>query len=239
MDSPALHARSREFYDRIADGYDREIDTPQIRELRACFWERAESLMPAGARLLDFGAGSGRDAEHFAARGHTVVAYDNSPGMLAVMERRCAAQVAQGSIVPVAGDLERVAGVLEALGPFDGVVSNLAVFSMVANLDPVFRLLGRIVRPGGRMLISIQNPWCREDLGTRRFWRALAGLPAHGVMRYASNELGHTQRYLPLQLRRAARPEFGALAGAVPACACCRRSFGPLSTFRLVEMERR
>lgn len=235
----ALPERSREFYDRIADGYDQAMDTPESREVRVCFWRRAESLFPSNARLLDFGAGSGLDAEHFSGRGHAVVAYDNSPGMLEVMRRRCPARLADGGIVPIAGELSAVSGEIARLGPYDGVVSNFAVFSMVPRLDPVFRLLGRIVKPGGRVLVSIQNPWCRVDLGRRRFWTALARLPVHGVMRYTSRETGHTNRYLPLQLRRAARPEFGPPTGDVPACDCCRRHFGPLGTFRLVELERR
>jgi SAM-dependent methyltransferase len=234
----AMETRSRAFYDRIADGYDQTLDTPPMRAIRACFWRRAEAELPPRARVLDFGAGSGIDAEHFAGLGHDVTAYDTSPGMLAMLGRRCAAQVAAGTVVPVAGALDEARDRLAARAPFDGVLCNFAVLSMVPRLDPVFRLFGELVRPGGKVLISIQNPWYPGDLRTRGFWKALLAFPASGALRFPSADTGFTTHHTPSQVRRAARPEFRGLPDRGPARACARRSFGPRSPFRLVALER-
>jgi hypothetical protein len=146
--------------------------------------------------------------------------------------------VAAGTVVPVVGALGEVRGRLAARAPFDGVLCNFAVLSMVPRLDPVFRLFGELVRSGGKVLISIQNPWYPGDLRTRGFWKALLSFPASGVLRYPSADIGFTTRYTPSQVRRAARPEFRGLPGRGPARECSRRSFGPRSLFRLVALER-
>ena len=107
-DSIETHARA--YYDGIAPDYDRLLDTPRARAIRESFWRRAEALLPSPARILDFGAGSGIDAAHFAGLGHSVVAYDTSAGMIRQLEHRCAAEIAAGSVVPVFGGLVRAGG---------------------------------------------------------------------------------------------------------------------------------
>lgn len=230
--------RPRAFYDRIADGYDEVMATPQNQAIRRCFWRQAEAHLPAGSRVLDFGGGSGLDAEHFAARGHHVVAYDLSEGMVAVLRERCAAQIAAGRIVALAGTLDQVQPRLAELAPFDAVVCNFAVLSLVAELRPVLRLFGGVVRPGGVVLASIQNPLYHGDLRTRAFWRALLRFPRDGALRFTSAEVGWTTRHLPAQLRRAARPEFRPLPPRVPLGRDCRRGFGRFGVFRLVALQR-
>lgn len=230
--------RSRAFYDRIADGYDQVMATPQNQAIRRCFWRQAKALLPAGGRILDFGAGSGLDAEHFAALGHPVVAYDLSEGMIAVLRERCAAQIAEGRIAALAGTLDQVQPRLAELAPFDGVICNFAVLSLVPEPRPVLRLFGRVVRPGGVVLASIQNPLYHGDLRTRAFWRALLRFPRHGALRFPSAEVGHTTRHLPAQIRRAARPEFKPLPPRVPPGGDCRRGFGRFGLFRLVALQR-
>ena len=42
--------------------------------------------LPAGARILDAGCGSGRDAKAFAALGHRVTAFDASPELAALAQ---------------------------------------------------------------------------------------------------------------------------------------------------------
>jgi SAM-dependent methyltransferase len=232
-----LETRSRSFYDRAAPTYDEAMGTPVARALRECFWHRAEAELPPGSRVFDFGAGSGLDAEHLAERGRTVTAYEPSAGMLSLLRTRCAAAIAAGSVVPLGGTFAELEHALAGKPPFDGVVCNFAVLSMVPRLDPVFRLFGRVTRPGGRVLISIQNPWYPGDLRSRAFWKALLGFPANGVLRFHGTETGYTNHYLPSQVRRAARPEFRRRPdGDWPTC--CRRSFGLLRTFRLIVLER-
>jgi SAM-dependent methyltransferase len=230
----SVEARSRDYYDRLADDYDRQMDTARARGMRECFWQRAEALLQGPSRLLDFGAGTGIDAEHFAGRGHQVTAYDLSEGMLEALRRRCAALVAAGSVVPVAGPLDEARPALTAGAPYDAVICNFAVFSVVPRLDELFRLLGAWVRPGGSALICIQNPWAPEDLRKRSFWRALLSMPVRGVIRYPSGLSGYSFRHTPGQVRRAARPEF--VAHRSPEPDCCRVHFGRGSAMRLIAL---
>src|SRR5688572_23655797 len=120
--SDTVEADARAFYDGVAEDYDWLMDIPAARERRECFWQRALAMLPAApARILDFGAGTGIDAEHFAQAGHHVTAYDVSSGMLAVLERRCAPQIAAASVVPVLASPEQAREALAAGAPYDAI----------------------------------------------------------------------------------------------------------------------
>jgi hypothetical protein len=101
----------------------------------------------------------------------------------------------------------------------------------------VFRLFAELVRPGGAVLVCIQNPWHPEERRTRSFWRALLALPFTRVIRYRSAQSEYSFRHTPGQVRRAARPGFVLDRSAPPAC--CHSCFGPRSKMRLVVLRRR
>jgi SAM-dependent methyltransferase len=227
---------SSDFYDRIATDYDAQIDTPENRAIRECFWSCAEAALSPHSRILDFGAGSGIDAQHFAQLGHFIAAYDCSEGMLAVLRERCAGEIASRSIVTVGGTLEQAAPALTGLAPFDAILSNFAVFSAISKPRAVFELFASLVRPGAPVLIAVQNPWQPAQLRTRSFWRALVAPPFTGTLRYRSAESGDVFHHTRRQLVRAASNAFLPARSAV---APCRRCFGLRSTFRLVELTRR
>lgn len=229
-------ARPAAYYDLIAADYDAQIDTPDNRAIRQCFWSRAQTALSPHSRILDFGAGSGIDAHHFTQLGHFVAAYDCSEGMLAVLRERCASAIACKSLVPLGGALDEAAPALQRLAPFDAILSNFAVFSLISEPRPVFELFASLVRPGALVLIAIQNPWRPAQLRTRGFWRALAERPFTGTLRYRSPESGHIFQHTPGQLVRAASPAFVPSRRAVAPCGGC---FGPRSSFRLVELTRR
>jgi ubiquinone/menaquinone biosynthesis C-methylase UbiE len=103
---------------------------------------------PAPLRVLDAACGTGRHTVHLAGLGHTVTGVDASPAMLAL-----AAQKRDGLLL--------VEGHLEALpfpsGAFDAAVCAL-LFDHLPNIDGAIGELARIVRPGGRVLISNIHP---------------------------------------------------------------------------------
>jgi SAM-dependent methyltransferase len=237
LSADSIEAQSSAFYDGIAHDYDRLLDTPRARGMRACFWQRAEALVPPRSRILDFGAGSGIDAEHFARLGHRITAYDVSAGMLGMLERRCAAEIADGTVVPVLGPSAQASRALAASAPFDAVLCNFAVFSALPRLGETLRLFGALVRPGGVALICVQNPWHLDDMRTRGFWRALLDRPFTSVLRYRRGPSDYHFRHSPRQVERAARPEF--VLDDRPTPACCRRHFGPWAQMRLVALRRR
>jgi SAM-dependent methyltransferase len=122
--------------------------------------------------------------------------------------------------------------------PFDAVISNFAVLNLIRDLSPVIRHFASAVRPGGLLLLAVQNPWFSGDIMTPAFWRAWAGVARHGVLRYESGATGETWRHLPIQIRRVARPAFRPVRVPSPRAVGCRRSFGAVGVFRLLAFER-
>jgi SAM-dependent methyltransferase len=147
---------------------------------------------PAGD-ALDAACGTGRHAEFLHRQGHRVVGVDASPEMLAQARRR----------LPDA-DLRR--GELEAL-PLDAAAVDLAVCSLalthLAALELAMRELARVVRPGGRFVLSDVHPCC-VLLGGQALYATGAGERA-----YVTNHLHWHGRYLEA---------FAAAGLAVDAC---------------------
>jgi ubiquinone/menaquinone biosynthesis C-methylase UbiE len=103
---------------------------------------------PAPLRVLDAACGTGRHTVRLAELGHRVTGVDASAPMLALAagKRR---------------DVELVEGRIEALpfpsGNFDAAVCAL-LFDHLPRIDRAVGELARVVRPGGRVLISNIHP---------------------------------------------------------------------------------
>lgn len=176
-------------------------------------------------RALDAACGTGRHARYLAARGHTVVGVDASPEMLA----RARARAPGG---------EFRLGRLEAL-PLDDASVDLAVCALALthcpSLQQPIQELARVVRPGGRVILSDIHPvvvWLgghalfRDAEGRRAFIRnyahphsayleafAAAGLVVARCLEppVAPDELGP----LALEVQAAARQAFAGLPGTL------------------------
>ena len=103
---------------------------------------------PAPIRVLDAACGTGRHTGHLAALGHDVTGLDASPSMLA----RAAAK--HPGVPLVEG---RVDDLPFPPGDFDAAVCSL-LFDHLLEIDPAIGELTRVVRPGGRVLISNIHP---------------------------------------------------------------------------------
>lgn len=107
-------------------------------------------LPPAGAgRTLEVGCGEGRVSRDLAARGHSVVAVDASPTLLAA----AAAAHPEG---------EYLAGDAEAL-PFEAASFDLViaynVLMDVADMPLAVAEAARVLRPGGRFCACVTHPF--------------------------------------------------------------------------------
>jgi ubiquinone/menaquinone biosynthesis C-methylase UbiE len=115
-------------------------EQPSVHEMLAAW--------PAPLRVLDAACGTGRHTVHLAALGHDVTGVDASPWML---ERAAA----KSKTVPL------VEGTIDALpfpdNSFDGAVCAL-LFDHLPSIDGAIGELARVVRPGGRVLISNIHP---------------------------------------------------------------------------------
>jgi SAM-dependent methyltransferase len=122
-------------------------------------------LFRAGERVLDIGCGTGEDASHLMARGLWVEAVDASPAMVALASAR-----------GVSAEVRRAEDLGQLRGVFDGALSNFGALNCVADLGPVARSLGALVRPGGHVAICTMGRFCAwETLYPRKAFRRWPG----------------------------------------------------------------
>ncbi|WP_411711534.1 class I SAM-dependent methyltransferase [Lentzea atacamensis] len=137
-------------YDRLAESYSESNETAIFN----AYYERPAMLAlagdVAGRKILDAGCGAGPLLAELRARGADVSGFDLSRGMLDLARRR----------VPDA-DL-RVADLAAPLpyadAAFDDVVVSL-VLHYLEDWGPSLAELRRVLRPGGRLLISVDHPF--------------------------------------------------------------------------------
>lgn len=138
-------------YDRIAEGYTAENETSLLN----AYYERPAMLELAGdvtgRRILDAGCGSGPLFAELRDRGAIVTGIDASAGMLAMARRRLGDDA----------DL-RVADLASPLpfldDAFDDVIASL-VLHYLEDWGPTLAELRRVLRPGGRLLVSVDHPF--------------------------------------------------------------------------------
>ena len=137
----------RSGYDRWAAVYDHDANPLQGLEGPAV---RAAVGDVRGLNVLDLGCGTGRHSLWLAAAGATVTGVDFSEGMLAEARRKPGAE----AIRFVVHDLHLP---LPFSTEFDLVVSGLLLEHLRA-LDGFFAEARRVLRPGGRAVVSAMHP---------------------------------------------------------------------------------
>lgn len=143
---PLRHVR--EGYDRWARVYDHDgnpligLEDPAVREAAGDV---------RGLAVLDLGCGTGRHAVWMAAAGAVVTAVDFSLGMLAEARRKPGAE----RVRFLACDLRQPLPFAD--GSFRFMVSGL-VLEHLSDLDAFFGEARRVLRSGGRAVISAMHP---------------------------------------------------------------------------------
>lgn len=178
-------------FDAMAGTYD-ELE-PWYEHLYARLHGILRAVVPpAGARAataLDAGCGTGFQAALLATLGYRVHGLDPSAGLLALARAR----------VPAACF---VRGRLESLpyadACFDSVTCCGSTLSFVADPAAAVSELGRVLRPGGRLLLEVEHKWSADlawmaasalagdrlgyGVSARALWRALARPLAQGCV---------------------------------------------------------
>jgi 2-polyprenyl-3-methyl-5-hydroxy-6-metoxy-1,4-benzoquinol methylase len=109
-----------------------------------------------GERVLDVACGNGLTSRRMAAMGAEVLAADFSEQMIAHARRRTT-QHAERLTFEVLDATDEAALLALGVGQFDAALCAMALFDM-AEIDPLMRALGRLLRPGGRFVFSVLHP---------------------------------------------------------------------------------
>ncbi|MFD6287611.1 class I SAM-dependent methyltransferase [Streptomyces sp. NPDC060205] len=155
IDKPESFATSSEparvnDYDSFAEAYAAENENGVVN----AYYERPAMLAlagdVAGRRILDAGCGSGPLTAALRDRGAFVTGIDASAGMVALARRRLGDDVAL-----------HVADLSDRLpfedGAFDDVIASL-VLHYLEDWGPTLDELRRVLRPGGRLIMSVDHP---------------------------------------------------------------------------------
>jgi ubiquinone/menaquinone biosynthesis C-methylase UbiE len=137
-------------YDSFAEAYAAENETNLVN----AYYERPAMLALAGEvtarRILDAGCGAGPLTAALRERGAVVTGIDSSVAMLTLARQRL------GEEVP----LELVD--LRDRLPFDNETFDDVVASLVLHYlqdwEPTLREFRRVLRPGGRLIVSVEHP---------------------------------------------------------------------------------
>lgn len=109
-----------------------------------------------GERVLEIACGNGQFARKMASLGAQVLATDFSAGQL---ERARARTAEHGDRIEYRQVDATDEAALLALGAgrFDAAVANMALMDMAA-IEPLYRALAQLLRPGGRFVFAVQHP---------------------------------------------------------------------------------
>jgi SAM-dependent methyltransferase len=177
-DYDRLLGRIRDTWSARAEEWDARSEANRAAPDRPADLDRtwAALRLAPGARLLDAGCGTGQFALEFAARGCQVAAIDVSPAMI----ERAHAHGAERQIAVDwrIGDLARLP---DADASFDAVMARVSLH-FVPDPAAALRELGRVLRPDGRLFVSVPgalSPIYHELW--RRFVQPEAAI-ANGIM---------------------------------------------------------
>ena len=108
--------------------------------------ERFLSMLPAGASILDFGCGSGRDTKAFLARGYRVTAVDGSPELCTLASAYTGIPVRQMLFAK-----------LDDVEAYDGIWACASILHVPsADLPNIFRRMITALKPGGVIYASFK-----------------------------------------------------------------------------------
>jgi SAM-dependent methyltransferase len=206
MDRRALTdaERSATYYNALAPRYDAELSRlPADILARRAFVDLVTRYVTPDATILDFGCGTGVDAAQYARRGYNVLAYDNSPGMMAGLTTRCADAIATGHVVPRCAAYESFGDILSEWPAPHAVVANFAVLNMIRDLRPWFDALARHLAPPGWVVVSLLNPWHWRQLVRRARWQGVVTRRPDESLVHFTDHFNSYLHFIPTVLRAA------------------------------------
>lgn len=202
----------REFYDREASYWDSvykegeealSIYAVHYRQRHKLVMGMIEALrMPADSRVLDAGCGPGAYLNPLLRMGFEVAAIDQSAKMIETAEANCAPEDRERVTLKVSG-----ADQIPFPDRMFDLVTNIAVLMYVPDDRRVVAELFRVVKPGGALIITVDN---RRDLADmvdlpgrmRRAIQRSRPRPAEPPSSVRSAPEIKPRRYSPAEMRR-------------------------------------
>lgn len=139
-------AEIRAFWERVGAQYDDRAEHGVFSEAEHALWTTALSALPAGARVLDIGTGTGFLAVLLANLGYRVTAVDASTEMLA-HARAKAAEHGLG----IAFEQAETEALPFPNASFDALTSRHVIWTLLEP-DQVFTEWRRVLVPGGMLV---------------------------------------------------------------------------------------
>ena len=142
----------RWFWSACSRRWDDLLDDGQAAAHIAEVVDQLAAALPAGARVVDLGCGTGNHSIALAQRGFVVTGVDLTPGMLDAARGK--GEAAGLDVTWVEGDLSKRLPL-----PHAGTEAALSVFSaQFVDLEPFLAEVRRVVAPGGSLLIEVPRP---------------------------------------------------------------------------------
>jgi SAM-dependent methyltransferase len=143
-----------DLHEAIASAWDDRYKRGGFRRRSEFFAREILSSIPAGGKWLDAGCGSGYFSRMIVPRGVTVVGVDAAPAMIAASRVKAVKEGVADRIV-----FQQISGLYTLpfeSGRFHGCLC-LSVLEYLDNPQAALREICRVLRPDGRLILSVPN----------------------------------------------------------------------------------
>ena len=147
---PTDQSKTAAYYAQHAQEYFERTDDLDL----GAVYEPFERRLRAGSRILDLGCGSGRDARHFAAQGHAVVALDPCRELLTLADRHTPGDIRDRILFVVGAAPDLGFGD----GQFDAVWACGSLLHLLRHMMlPALRECRRVLHYGGVLYVGVKQ----------------------------------------------------------------------------------
>ncbi|HWA34160.1 MAG TPA: methyltransferase domain-containing protein [Cyclobacteriaceae bacterium] len=151
---------------------------PILQDWRNRVYKHVNRFLKPRSRILELNAGTGIDALHFVNDGHTVLATDFSPGMIAEIKKKIKKAASPDHFTVKQCSFESLTDSID--GKFDYVFSNFGGLNCSADLSKVVSGIKKHLVDGGFVTWVIMPRICPWEIG--------------GLLRGKKNSLRRLQR---------------------------------------------
>ena len=149
----------KEFYEKIAEDYDKQYDTPYWKLYHEITWENVKRFLPKrkNATILDAGGGTGYWAIRLAKLGYRVVLTDISENMLEVAKKKIETETLQDLIKTDIVDIRDM--VCFPSNHFDMAIAEGDPVSYCLDAEKAVRELARVVKTNAYVVVSVDSKY--------------------------------------------------------------------------------